>query len=135
MSGDPDSNTKQSLLVAALFDELTSELKLAEVVRVLSDLKGKDILEIDLRGKSLICDYMVITSGKSSRQVNAIANKLADHIKQKLHYSARIEGKNSDDWIIVDAGDVVIHIFRPEVREFYQLEKLWQTTLVGEKRA
>ena len=135
MSFDPASNTTQPSFALKEFDKLTSELKLAEVLKVLADLKGENIVEIDLRGKSMIGDYMIITSGKSSRQVHAIANKLADHIKQKLHCSARIEGKNSDDWIIVDASDVVVHVFRPEVREFYQLEKLWQTTPVDAKHA
>ena len=92
-------------------------------------------MEIDLRGKSTICDYMIIASGRSSRQVNAIAKKLEDFLRKKLNCSTRIEGKDSDDWIIVDTGDAIIHIFRPEVREFYQLEKLWQTPLASAKHA
>ena len=122
-------------MASEALDDLTSEQRLTEVLKVLSDLKGEDILEIDLRGNSTIGDFMIIACGKSARQVNSIANKLADHLKQKLHCSARIEGKNSDDWIIVDAGDIIVHIFRPEVREFYQLEKLWQATAISAKNA
>ena len=122
-------------MVSEALDDLTSEQRLREVLKVLLDLKGEDIVEIDLRGKSTIGDFMIIACGKSARQVNSIATKLSEHLKQKLYCSARIEGKNSDDWIIVDAGDIVIHIFRPEVREFYQLEKLWQATITSAQNA
>ena len=122
-------------MLSAVLDNLTSEQKLTEALKILSDLKAEDVVDIDLRGKSTVGDFMIVTCGKSSRQVNAIANRLADHFKQKLHCSVRIEGKNSDDWILVDAGDLVVHIFRPEVREFYQLEKLWQTNPKSVKQA
>jgi ribosome-associated protein len=90
-------------------------------------------VQIDLRGKSTIGDYMLVASGTSSRQVNAIAKKLSDHLKSNLKRHSRIEGKDSGDWIIVDTGDIIVHVFRPEVREFYQLEKMWQPTLVDAK--
>lgn len=73
-----------------------------------------------------MADYMVIASGRSSRQVSSIAEKLADRLKQEYGLSVRTEGKEQGDWVLIDAGDVVVHIFRPEVREFYQLEKMWQ---------
>ena len=72
---------------------------------------------------------MFVVSGRSSRQVNAIAQNLADHLKQRLKLTSRLEGKDSGDWIVVDTGDVIVHIFRPEVREFYQLEKMWQSNI------
>ena len=87
------------------------------------------MVQIDLRGKSTIGDYMLIASGASSRQVNSIAKNLSDHLKSNLRRHSRLEGKDSGDWIIVDTGDIIVHIFRPEVREFYQLEKMWQPTL------
>lgn len=82
-------------------------------------------MQIDLRGKSAIGDHMVICSGRSSRQVGAIAEKLVDRLKHDLDRAARIEGKEAGDWVLIDTGDVIVHVFRPEVREFYQLEKMW----------
>jgi ribosome-associated protein len=120
-------------VVAEALNGLTSDMQLTEILKSLSDTKAEDIVQIDLRGKSTIGDHMVIASGRSSRQVNAIATNLADHLKQTLQCLARIEGKDSDDWILVDTGDVIVHIFRPEVREFYQLEKMWQTPLASAK--
>ncbi len=92
----------------------------------LDDDKAEDIVTIDLRSKSAMADHMVICSGRSTRQVSAIAQKLLDRLKQTFRLSARAEGKDVGDWVLIDTGDVVVHIFRPEVREFYQLEKMWQ---------
>ncbi len=91
----------------------------------LDDDKAEDVVKIDLHGKSEIADAMVIASGRSSRQVQSIAEKLLDRLKVQLGLHARVEGKESGDWVLIDAGDVIVHIFRPEVREFYQLEKMW----------
>ncbi|SLN20697.1 Ribosomal silencing factor RsfS [Roseovarius litorisediminis] len=102
-----------------------SEMQLERILSSLSDDKAEDIVQIDLRGKSVIGDYMVICSGRSSRQVQAIAEKLADRLKHELGVASKIEGKDSGDWVLIDTGDVIIHVFRPEVREFYQLEKMW----------
>ncbi|WP_371155730.1 ribosome silencing factor [Jannaschia sp. 2305UL9-9] len=88
--------------------------------------KAEDIVQIDLRGKSSVADWMVVCSGRSTRQVGAIAEKMAEKLKDVLGRSARTEGKSQGDWVLLDAGDVIVHIFRPEVREFYQLEKMWQ---------
>jgi len=82
-------------------------------------------VQIDLRGKSAIGDYMVICTGRSSRQVASIATKLVDKLKTELNRPSRIEGKDAGDWVLIDTGDVIVHVFRPEVREFYQLEKMW----------
>ena len=89
--------------------------------------KAEDITTIDLRGHSALADFMVIATGRSSRQVSALAEKLRDRLKSKGVTEIRIEGTDKGDWAIVDAGDIIIHIFRPEVRDYYALEKMWQT--------
>ena len=103
----------------------SSESLLALVLKSVDDDKAEDIVQIDLRGRSDVADYMVICSGRSSRQVAAISEKLADRLKQEMQHSVRMEGKETGDWVLIDAGDVIVHVFRPEVREFYQLEKMW----------
>ena len=104
---------------------LTSDALLAQVLDSLSDDKAEEIVQIDLRGKSQMADYMVIASGRSSRQVAAISEKLVERLKETFGLTARMEGKDTGDWVLIDAGDVIVHVFRPEVREFYQLEKMW----------
>lgn len=98
---------------------------LAKVLQSVDDDKAEDVVQIDLRGRSDMADYMVICSGRSSRQVAAISEKLADRLKHEMLLAVRIEGKETGDWVLIDAGDVIVHVFRPEVREFYQLEKMW----------
>ena len=109
-----------------LAEETTSELLLDRILTSLKNDKAEDIVQIDLRGKSSIGDYMIIASGRSSRQVTAISEKLVDNIKKDFGRSSKVEGKNAGDWVLIDTGDVIVHVFRPEVREFYQLEKMWQ---------
>ena len=99
---------------------------LATVIASLEDDKAEDIVTIDLRGRSSMADAMVVASGRSSRQVAAIAEKLIDRVKAACGVKARTEGRETGDWVLIDAGDVVVHVFRPEVRDFYQLEKMWQ---------
>ncbi|EKE44534.1 iojap family protein [Oceaniovalibus guishaninsula JLT2003] len=103
----------------------TSDQLLAHILTSLDDDKAEDVIRIDLAGKSDMADFMVICSGRSTRQVAAISDKLADRLKQDHGILAKIEGKDSADWVLIDAGDVIVHVFRPEVREFYQLEKMW----------
>ena len=107
-------------------EKTTSEMLLARILTSLNNDKAEDIVQIDLRGKSSIGDYMIIASGRSSRQVSAISEKLVDNIKQDFGRSSKVEGKSAGDWVLIDAGDIIVHVFRPEVREFYQLEKMWQ---------
>jgi ribosome-associated protein len=83
------------------------------------------VLSIDLRGKSELADAMVIASGRSTRQVSSIADNLSDRVKSEMDIVTRMEGKVTADWVLIDCGDVIVHVFRPEVREFYQLENLW----------
>ncbi len=97
----------------------------ALVLQSLDDDQAQDVISIPLHGKTAMADYMVIASGRSSRQVAAIAQKLAERIKQGGHGHVRIEGLPAADWVLVDAGDVIIHVFRPEVRSFYNLERMW----------
>ncbi|NNC59961.1 MAG: ribosome silencing factor [Erythrobacter sp.] len=97
----------------------------ALVLEQLDDDQAQDIVSVALEGKSSIADHMVIASGRSTRQVAAIAQKLAERIKQAGHGPVRLEGLPAADWVLVDAGDVVIHLFRPEVRSFYNLERMW----------
>jgi ribosome-associated protein len=106
--------------------EATSETLLATILSSLTDDKAEDIVQIDLRGKTEIGDYMVICSGRSTRQVASISEKLAQTVKETYGIVAKMEGKETGDWVLIDTGDVIVHVFRPEVREFYQLEKMWQ---------
>jgi ribosome-associated protein len=96
------------------------------ILTSLDEDKAEDIVQIDLRGKSSVADHMVVCSGRSTRQVSALADKLADRLKPVIGRAPRSEGKAQGDWVLLDAGDVIVHIFRPEVREFYQIEKMWQ---------
>lgn len=104
---------------------------LAAILASLEDDKAEDIVSIDLSRRSSMADHMVIASGRSSRQVAAIASKLLDRLKERFRLSARVEGKEIGDWVLIDTGDVVVHVFRPEVRSFYQLEKMWQVPGTG----
>ncbi|UWR22655.1 ribosome silencing factor [Sulfitobacter sp. S190] len=112
-------------VMASAKTQATSDKLLATILSSLNDDKAEDIVQIDLRGKTEIGDHMVICSGRSTRQVAAISEKLAQRIKDEYGLSARTEGKDSGDWVLIDTGDVIVHVFRPEVREFYQLEKMW----------
>ncbi|EQB03600.1 ribosome-associated protein [Sphingobium wenxiniae] len=95
------------------------------VLQSLDDDQAQETISIPLQGKSSIADHMVIASGRSSRQVASMAQKLAERIKQATGRSARIEGLPVADWVLIDAGDVIVHLFRPEVRSFYNLERMW----------
>ena len=102
-----------------------SETQLAAILTSLEDDKAEDVVQIDLRGKPAMCDHVVSCSGRSSRQGAAMAERRVDRLKQDMGIVARTEGKETGDWVLIDTGDVVVHVFRPEVREFYQLEKMW----------
>ena len=105
--------------------DYTSEELLEAILASVDDDKAEEVVQIDLRGRSDVADYMVICSGRSTRQVGSIAEKLADRLKQSFGIIAKMEGKDTGDWVLIDAGDVIVHVCRPEVREFYQLEKMW----------
>lgn len=112
---------------AANVSNIPSMSLLDLVLNSLQDDKAEEIVTIDLKGKSSMADHMVVASGRSTRQVAAIAEKLHARIKDATGRVSKLEGKGAGDWVLLDAGDVIVHVFRPEVREFYQLEKMWLT--------
>ena len=97
----------------------------ALVMTSLDDDQAVETISIPLAGKSSIADYMVVASGRSTRQVASMATKLAEKIKAEFGRSPRVEGLPTADWVLIDAGDVIVHLFRPEVRTFYNLERMW----------
>ncbi|OWU75389.1 hypothetical protein ATO5_12365 [Loktanella sp. 22II-4b] len=109
-------------------DNATSKQLLDEILDSLASDKAEDVVTIDLRGRTELADHMVIASGRSTRQVAAISEKLVDRLKQEFGRLSKVEGKDAGDWVLIDTGDVIVHVFRPEVREFYALEKMWLPT-------
>lgn len=120
-SAETASQGLQSMAKSDLSSEALHKLVLSQ----LDDDQAQELVSIPLEGKSSIADHMVIASGRSTRQVAAMAQKLAEKIKQQGFGSARVEGLPAADWVLIDAGDVVVHLFRPEVRSFYNLERMW----------
>jgi ribosome-associated protein len=102
-----------------------SEALLARITTWLDDAKAENVVAIDIKGKSSIGDFMVIASGRSDRHVGAIADQLHRKLKEAGRGNVRVEGQPQCDWVLIDVGDIVVHVFRPEVREFYNLEKMW----------
>ena len=121
----PASQTPASQIRPLADRSKAIEAELALVRRSLEDDKAEDIVVIDLKGKSAFAEYMVIASGRSTRQVGAIADHLADRLKEFGLGYIPVEGKQVGDWVLVDGGDIVVHVFRPESRTFYALEKMW----------
>lgn len=99
------------------------------IIRSLDDDKALDIETIDLSGHSALADYIVVASGTSSRQVTRIAEKLEDRLRARGYKNLRTEGLSQGNWVVLDAGDVIVHLFRPEVREFYNIEKMWSMSV------
>ena len=95
------------------------------ITESLDDSKSEEIVTIDLEGKTAIADAMIIASGRSRRHVGAIADKLIKQLKEQGYKGLKIEGQNTGEWVLLDAGDVIVHIFQPEIRDFYNLEKMW----------
>ena len=102
---------------------------LTSVIGSLEDDKAVEINTIDLKDKTSIADFMVVASGRSSRQVAAIAGHLVQRLKKDKLAIPQIEGLPQADWVLIDAGDVIVHVFRPEVRDYYGLEKMWSVDL------
>ncbi|MFY9989500.1 MAG: ribosome silencing factor [Rhodoplanes sp.] len=101
-----------------------AEETLRLILARLDEMKAEDTITLDLRRKSSIADYMVVTSGRSNRHVGSVADRVVEDL-HKAGLSARVEGMPHCDWVLIDAGDVIVHVFRPEVRTFYNLEKMW----------
>ena len=97
----------------------------ALILKALEDGQAEEVVTIPLAGKSAIADHMVIASGRSTRQVAALAQRIESDVKQQLKTNVRVEGLASADWVLIDAHDVIVHLFRPEVRTFYNIEKIW----------
>jgi len=104
---------------------LVPSAPLQSVLSVLEDAKAEDIVSVDLRGRSVIADFMVVASGRSTRHVLAVADQLLRQLRENGIKNPRIEGLEGGDWVLVDIGDIIIHLFCPEAREFYNLEKIW----------
>jgi ribosome-associated protein len=105
------------------------------VLARLDDMKAEDTVTIDLTGKSSLADAMVVTSGRSHRHVGAVADRVLDDLAEAGLSDARIEGRPHCDWVLIDAGDIIVHVFRPEVRAFYNLEKMWASARGRDRQA
>ena len=115
----PASQSSGSSSVVGMQDPLTT------VLGALEDAKAESIVAIDLAGKTTLADAMVVASGRSNRHVDAIADQVVEALKGQGASGIRVEGQPACDWVLIDAGDVIVHVFRPEVRSFYNLEKMW----------
>jgi ribosome-associated protein len=116
---------KTSTPATALKAQPDADKTLNMILARLDDMKAEETVTIDLRGKSAFSDYMIVTSGRANRHVGAIAENVAKGLKEAGIKSIHIEGLPNCDWVLIDSGDVIVHVFRPEVREFYNLERLW----------
>ncbi len=105
------------------------------ILGVLDDSKAEETVVIDLAGKTTLADAMIVTSGRSNRHVGSIADHVIEMLKERGRKDLRVEGLPHCDWVLIDAGDVIVHVFRPEVRHFYNLEKMWGGDRPGEQRA
>ena len=104
-----------------------------EIINILDSNKALDIVSIDLEGKSSVADYMIIASGTSSRHIQALSEQVLEKLKNNGIANCKIEGKESNDWKLIDGLDVIVHIFNPEKRKFYELEKMWSELIPKEK--
>ena len=114
---------KKTVAADVAHDSATETLKL--VLARLDDMKAEETVTIDLRGKSAFSDYLVVTTGRSNRHVGAVAENVAKGLKEAGQKKLHVEGMTNCDWVLIDTGEVILHVFRPEVREFYNIERLW----------
>ncbi|HEY0220081.1 MAG TPA: ribosome silencing factor [Afipia sp.] len=119
-------STSPPLAVLAARPDAEETLHL--ILSRLDDMKAEETVTIDLRGKSSITDYMIVTTGRVNRHVGAIAENVAKGLKESGIQAPHVEGFPNCDWVLIDSGDVIVHVFRPEVREFYNLEKMWTSS-------
>jgi ribosome-associated protein len=103
------------------------------ILATLDDAKAEEIVAIDIQGKSALADHMVIASGRSNRHVSAVSDQIISALKDAGFGAPKVEGLEGADWVLLDCGDVIVHVFRPEVRTFYNLEKMWTAPDMGEK--
>jgi ribosome-associated protein len=123
--GKAAKTARKTSTQAALKAQPDADKTLNMILSRLDDMKAEETVTIDLRGKSAFSDYMIVTSGRANRHVGAIAENVAKGLKETGIKSIHIEGLPNCDWVLIDSGDVIVHVFRPEVREFYNLERLW----------
>lgn len=129
MAASPKTKTQTIEPAAAA----TAEPQMIDVVlKSLDDAKAEQTVAIDITGKSSLSDHMVVTSGRSNRHVSAVADQVVKALRENGFGKPRVEGLPHADWVLVDGGDVIVHIFRPEVREFYNLEKMWQADFAAD---
>ena len=124
----PENNVSSAAAPAATSDKPLIDL----ILDTLEDAKAEETIAVDLSGKSSLADHMVVTSGRSQRHVGAVADQIIRALRDNGHCKPRVEGLPHCDWVLVDAGDVIVHIFRPEVREFYNIEKMWQADFTAD---
>ena len=123
---EPTLSRKPRVIASSPADDIPSETPfLARILSSLDDDKAEDIVTIDLKGRSSLCDALVVATGRSTRHVAALAENLAQHLKEWGFTGAHIEGLPQGDWVLIDAGDVIVHLFRAEVRAYYDLEGMW----------
>src|SRR5690606_26741329 len=126
------AQTRKAQPSPAPMGDMSAEV-LTAVLRSLDESKAEELVSIDIRRKTSLADHMVIASGRSHRHVSSIADHLIKALKDSGHTDIRVEGLPGADWVLIDLGDVIVHVFRPEVREFYNLEKMWQTPDMDEQ--
>lgn len=119
--GSPKGTPQRDVLP----DRASSKTLLDSILHWLDEAKAEEVVTIDLEGKSTIADYMVVASGRSDRHVGAIGEQVQRKLKEEGLGRVRVEGLEQGDWVLIDAGNIVVHVFRPEVREFYKLERMW----------
>lgn len=126
LSPDPAPRAHEAPIHAASSDPEAKIAALGELIlQRLDDDKAQDVVYIDLKGKSAVADALIVASGRSHRHVGAMADHLLRALKEEGHGKARVEGLPHCDWVLIDTGDVIVHLFRPEVRQFYNIEKIW----------
>jgi ribosome-associated protein len=129
MAALPENNLSASPAPAAGAQKPLVDL----ILDTLDDAKAEETVSVDITGKSSLADHMIVTSGRSQRHVGAVADQVITALRENGYGKPRVEGLPHCDWVLVDAGDVILHIFRPEVREFYSLEKMWQADFAADQ--
>ena len=130
----PTLSRKPSVKLTSTSTEHLEPPLLKRILSSLDDDKAEDLVTIDLAGRSSLCDAIVIGTGRSARHVNALAENLVRHLKEWGFAGARIEGLGQGDWVLIDTGDVIVHLFREEVRSYYDLEGMWSVDERGTRR-
>ncbi|KKB07651.1 ribosome silencing factor [Devosia chinhatensis] len=129
MAALPENTTPASPAATGAAQKPLIEL----ILDTLEDAKAEETVAVDITGKSSLADHMVVTSGRSHRHVAAVADQVITALRDHGHGKPRVEGLPHADWVLVDAGDVILHVFRPEVREFYNIEKMWQADFAADQ--